>query len=451
MLCCSCGEPTTDDPCESCGEAPLLDGRYRLETILGHGPQGTTFRAVSIDDGTTVVVKELPYAQALKDEKAKALFERETRVLRQLEHPSIPRYLDDFVTRSGRHRALCLVQEFIEGTTLADEARDSGHTFEDVLDILEELLHILVYLHALSPPVVHRDIKPNNVMRREDGRLVLVDFGSVRDVLADPDLGGSTVAGTFGYMAPEQYAGEATPRSDLYGVGALAVALLTGLQPRDLQDHDNRLHWEADVGAISPGFLGLLRGLLHPDPTQRPESAASALDWTARVRSGAPPEPPPRSAWGAPLPALVVGGILVVLAGLFAAGALNARLAAMSTGTATAPGRMLEHLGPEPPPGTTAAPSTYNSRANAEVVIPSLGALSSCVAMAPPRRANRVTVKLKVRPNGTVHASSVNMTQPNLILDRCVWSWLEDLSFPRPLEERPEVWFTLRYDPEGER
>lgn len=178
--------------------------------------------------------------------------------------------------RRGRHRELMLVQEFVEGKTLGQERLERRYSARDVLEMLDELLGVLEYLHGLSPPVIHRDLKPENVMRRAaDGALVLLDFGAVRDHLRNQTLGGSTVAGTFGYMAPEQFAGMATPATDLYGLGALALSLLARQEPKTLLDPHGGLSWETKVNAPAE-VKQLLRGLLAPSPTDRFGSATLA-------------------------------------------------------------------------------------------------------------------------------------------------------------------------------
>jgi len=274
MLCAACGEavPNTGAAgCPHCGADPLLDGRYRLDAVVGRGAAATTYRALRLHDGVVVAVKEMPLHRA-RGEKAQALIAREARVLRELSHPAIPRGVDDFSIGAGKQAHLYIVQTFIEGRTLADEGRDKRYSQDEVLGIAEALLDILSYLHGLSPPVIHRDIKPANVLRRPDGSLALIDFGSVRDVLRDAELGGSTVAGTFGYMAPEQFQGDADPRSDLYGVGALAVALLTRKEPRSMLDHNGRIVWEPHV-QLHPATIRFLRRMLQPELSRRMPAA----------------------------------------------------------------------------------------------------------------------------------------------------------------------------------
>ena len=274
VLCASCGASVDEaDACTSCGAPTRLDGRYRLLSIVGQGAAGVTYRGEVCADGAPVAVKEMPLRHTV-DEKARERMAREARVLRQLDHTRVPAYVDHFEVGEGKQRAFHLVQAFIDGRTLDEEMKDRRYTEAEVVDILEELLDVLGYMHRLQPPVVHRDLKPRNVIRRErDGKLVLIDFGAVRDVLKDPALGGSTVAGTYGYMAPEQFRGDATPASDLYALGVLAVVLLSRKDPLDLVRPDHSLDWRPHVNA-SEGLKQAIDTLLEIDPELRAQRAA---------------------------------------------------------------------------------------------------------------------------------------------------------------------------------
>lgn len=280
MICAHCGESTPDAPCTACGAEPRLDGRYALVAELGRGAQGTTFRAIG-PDGGVVAVKELPVGRAA-DDKALARLEREAAVLRELRHPAIPMLHETFFAGSGRARSLYVVQELVEGEDL--EAWIMGHRTSEVevVGLMRQLCDVLEWLHTRSPPVVHRDLKPANIIRRPDGTLALVDFGSVRAAVRDPLAGGSTVAGTFGYMAPEQLLGDASPRSDLFSLGAVAVRLLTRKPPAELVDRTGRIDWRPHA-AINEGVAVLLDDLLSLDPDDRPASAAAV-----RTRLDAP-------------------------------------------------------------------------------------------------------------------------------------------------------------------
>ena len=182
------------------------------------------------------------------------------------------------------------MQERIVGVTLEEELASRRYTVTEALQIAFELLDILDYLHGLSPPVIHRDVKPANIMRRRDiGGLVLIDLGSVRAELVGETLGGQTVAGTFGYMAPEQFAGDATHATDLFGLGATMVHLLGRVPPWKLRDTEMGFAWHRAVRVPMPA-REVLFSLLHKDPARRPASAAaaSAMIRRALARMGDP-------------------------------------------------------------------------------------------------------------------------------------------------------------------
>ncbi len=210
----------------------LRDGRYVTSGVLGSGSQGATFEAVDKRDGRLVAIKRFQVRGA-RSWKEVELAEREARVLSQLSHRLLPRAIEHFEEEG----ALYLVMEKIEGETLASLGTLDR---DEVVGFLHSAAEILEYLHGRSPPVIHRDIKPSNAIRRparpelgeSTSAYLLVDFGSVRDRLKP--AGGSTVVGTFGYMAPEQFQGRARPASDVYAVGVCALRMLTGIEPEDL-------------------------------------------------------------------------------------------------------------------------------------------------------------------------------------------------------------------------
>ncbi len=268
MICAACNHPPQQSPCEYCGADPLVRGQtlvFRLEEQLSkEAPR--SWRGLELSQNWPVQIKELPLGPSTSA-KAIELAHREASVLQQLEHPGIPRYFDRAVLGTGKARRLLLVTELVTGNTLEAELERHRYTEDEVLDVLEELLGILRYLHGLAPPVVHRDVCPAHVIRRQPGnRLVLADFGSVRDAVMP--LGGDTVAGTFGYMAPEQFAGDAGPASDLYALGAVAVRLLSRQQPHKLHDNTGNIRWESALKA-RPSTRLLLAGLLQREPDQR--------------------------------------------------------------------------------------------------------------------------------------------------------------------------------------
>lgn len=292
VLCAACNAQVAADAttCPACAQPVLLQDRYRLRSVVGQGAVGITYRADDVRTGAVVAIKEMPLRHTL-DSDVRARMEREARVLSELSHDRIPEYVDQFVAGAGKHRAFYLVQGFVDGVTLEQEMARRRYTEAEVVAILDEVLAVLEYLHGLAPPVIHRDLKPGNVARRRtDGRLVLLDFGAVRDVLKDPTVGGSTVAGTYGFMAPEQFRGEATPRTDLYAVGVLAVVLLSRRTPLEMVRPDHSLDWEGSTEHVSPRLRALLGRLLKADPRERPASAATVRGELRRILE---PEPDP--------------------------------------------------------------------------------------------------------------------------------------------------------------
>ncbi len=263
----------------------LRQGRYAIVRLLGEGGQAATFEAVDKKEGQPVAIKRFRVRGA-KSWKEVELAEREARVLSSLSHPGLPRYIEHF-EEGGE---LFLVTQKIEGESLA-AVQKRGATFGEgeVIRFLRDVSVILDYLHGRAPPVVHRDIKPSNVLRRPSGSFALIDFGAVRDKMK-PE-GGSTVVGTFGFMAPEQFQGRAMPASDVYAVGATAITMLTGRQPEDLPHKGLAIDVVAALGrTANPVLVAALAAMLEPDPDRRPHRLAPLVDKLAEAPSRKPRE-----------------------------------------------------------------------------------------------------------------------------------------------------------------
>jgi hypothetical protein len=255
---------------------PLSD-RFELERPLGQGTFGTTHLARERATGRAVAIKCLSLG-GLPEWKPVELFEREARVLRSLDHPGVPAFVDAFEDEdpAGGMR-FYIVSEYVEGPTLqAEIARGRRWSPEAARGLFQALLETLEYLHSLSPRVIHRDIKPGNVVLRKSGRPVLVDFGSVRDLAARQAHGGMTIAGTAGYMAPEQAIGIADMRSDLYGLGATMAHVLTHVHPSDLPRTGLRPRL-SDLAGVDEELGRMLERLLEPEPERRYASAAEVI------------------------------------------------------------------------------------------------------------------------------------------------------------------------------
>jgi serine/threonine protein kinase len=252
--------------CQALAIGSLLRHRYLIDKMVGKGGFGTTYLVKDLDCFEEQrILKELTLS--LKDEDpmdlkdmAERLFRREAQVLLNLYHSGIPRLYAYFAEESFSY----LVQDFIPGQTLSEEfkKRKSPLSEEEVMPILTALADILDYLHSHTPPVIHRDIKPHNLMRHQDGRIMLIDFGAVCQAAASPNAN-HTVIGSLGYAPPEQFLGQTTIQSDLYAVGASIVYLLTGVPPRLLLSNSTTDKLDKELmGKISPQLLELLKELV---------------------------------------------------------------------------------------------------------------------------------------------------------------------------------------------
>ena len=264
----------------SAARESLGGGRYEIRGVLGEGTQGQTLEALDTRSRRVVAIKRFDVrgARAWKDVE---LAEREARVLASLSHPALPAYIEHF-EEGG---VLFLVMEKIDGESLATRKKAGlGFTEREATCLLEDAARVLGYLHGKRPPIVHRDIKPSNVIRRPDGSFALVDFGAVRDRMK-PE-GGSTVVGTFGYMAPEQFQGRALPASDVYALGATVLAMLSGAEPESLPHRGLSIDVAAALGGrASEAMVQTLKAMLEPDPDRRASSIAPLL---GKLRGEAP-------------------------------------------------------------------------------------------------------------------------------------------------------------------
>ncbi|MEZ2226251.1 pentapeptide repeat-containing protein [Microcoleus sp.] len=273
--------------CQACGARLLLRARYQVIQPLGQGGFGATFLAkdISLPGQPSCVVKQLrPSSTSPRVlEMARELFKREAKTLGKLgDHPQVPRLLDYFEAE----QQFFLVQEYVKGSTLKQEVKQSGRLNEsDVKNFLLEILPVVQYIH--SQGVIHRDIKPANIIRRvQDNHLVLIDFGAVKDqvsqtLLLDPtDQSANTKfsVGTFSFAPPEQMAMRPVFASDIYALGMTCLYLLTAKSPKDL-DFDGvtgEIVWQHHVH-LSASFARILEKMLKPMVGHRFQSAADVL------------------------------------------------------------------------------------------------------------------------------------------------------------------------------
>ncbi|MBD1829228.1 serine/threonine protein kinase [Microcoleus vaginatus GB1-A2] len=259
----------------------VLAERYEVQRQLGKQTGRQTLLARDLQTQKLVVIKQLFLGSDFEWQDLK-LFEREAETLKALDHPAIPRYLDYLEIDEPDSKGFALVQTYVEGKTLEDHLR-SGRTFSEseVKELAKSLLEILIYLHEQNPPVIHRDLKPSNILLHSRaghsvGQVYLVDFGSVQNQAAK--LGGTiTVVGTYGYMAPEQFGGRSVPASDLYGLGATLIYLVTGLHPTELSQQDLKIQFADRVTQLNPDLIDWLEWMTEPSWDKRLSSAGEAL------------------------------------------------------------------------------------------------------------------------------------------------------------------------------
>ncbi|MGD2182830.1 protein kinase domain-containing protein [Lusitaniella coriacea] len=286
----SCSHPKNPDNakvCRACGSKILMRDRYLGQKLLGQGGFGTTFLAIdtSLPGQPCCVIKQLRPSSSDPNvfQMARELFEREAQTLGKIgNHPQVPRLLDYF----EYNKEFYLVQEFVSGHNLHQEIKRNGPISEvGVKQFLSEILPMLQYIHAQQ--VIHRDIKPANLIRREqDRKLVLIDFGAVKNQV-NPQMAANSsdqtaltafAIGTPGFAPPEQMALRPVYASDIYAVGVTCIYLLTGKSPKDLDYNPKtgELVWEKYV-EISDHFAQVLKKMLEVSVRHRYQVAEEVL------------------------------------------------------------------------------------------------------------------------------------------------------------------------------
>ncbi|MBE9215856.1 serine/threonine protein kinase [Plectonema cf. radiosum LEGE 06105] len=275
----------------------VLQERYQIVQSLGAGVFGQTYISVDIEHphNPKRVVKQLKVTSSqpsyLQDLRLRFL--TETRTLKHLgNHKQIPQLISCF----EENERFYLVQEFIEGHSLSAELplNQNPEFFwgeNAVVGFLKDVLNILEYVH--SQGVIHCDVKPENLIRRaKDGKLVLIDFGSIQPV----DFGGDEVLPIYtipvtslGYIPPEQFIGKTQPNSDIYALGMIAIQALTGLTPLQLKKHpsNNETLWRSRDTAVSDYLAAVISKMIRYDSQQRFQTAKDVLQVLKQIPSGA--------------------------------------------------------------------------------------------------------------------------------------------------------------------
>ncbi|MBX0331484.1 protein kinase, partial [Oscillochloris sp. ZM17-4] len=302
---------TPTDRDAGAGDLPLAPGhqltpRYRIERKLGQGGFGETYLARDESLDRPCVVKRLrlrPGGDGERRQRYIEAFDREARMLARLNDPG-QRNIPDIYEYLPEQ--LCLVMKYVDGASLADRLRAQGPIgLSEALRYARDVCAALVYMHSrAAAPVLHRDVKPANILVDSQGRVWLIDFGLAYLASAIGDLRDSFAsAGTQGYTPIEQLRGQAVPRSDIYALAATLYALLAGGPPplSPAGEHDPgalRARLESLAPELPPQMLALLLRALDPAPSARPDADElfAALDALIALRdlpAPARPEPPP--------------------------------------------------------------------------------------------------------------------------------------------------------------
>ena len=298
----SCSKPQNPDNllfCETCSSGLLLQNRYRVVVRLGGGGFGDTFEINEVRTNKTKVLKVLTN----NSQKAIEAFKQEAEVLSQLNHPSIPKvepgaYFEHY-SRNSKTPIHCFVIEKIEGENLHEYMKKNSLrpiNQTTAIEWLKDLLIILEQVHNKN--FFHRDIKPSNVMLRVgDTQLVLIDFGTVREVTNTVMIqqGGVTGFNSPGYTPSEQLTGNAVKQSDFFALGRTFVYLLTGKEPLDQEMYDSyhaTLNWRNYAPQISKMLADLLDEMMQTLYKDRPQNTQEILQRIAKIEKALQPPPP---------------------------------------------------------------------------------------------------------------------------------------------------------------
>jgi hypothetical protein len=261
--------PVPPPPEEPSQVIHTIDG-YQMTQVLGQGDIGITYLAWY--KGQYFAVKTLN-ADWIGNVKANAALEYEGEILHQLDHPQLPRWVDYFLAGLQPY----LVMQLMPGDKLSQWVSAYGPvSVEQAIAWILDICDVLAYLHQFTPPILHRGIRPNSLIRPPSGKLALVDFGMVKTLA----LGQSIPAGRTAYTAPEQLDMSATPAVDLYALGPSLAYLITGYNPVSFySDRDQGYRFYADaVPGLHPDLVSVLDKLTDPNPDARYQSAGDVAD-----------------------------------------------------------------------------------------------------------------------------------------------------------------------------
>jgi len=240
-------------------EAGTAVREYRIEKMLGQGGMGEVYLAAHALTGQKVAMKVVS-PELMRDEGVRRRFLEEARVMSGLKHPNIVQLLAFF--EEGNR--FFLVMEFIDGEDLDDRLGKGPLSVEQAVHIAGAMLAGLECGHTLAQPVVHRDIKPGNILLGKDGRVVITDFGVAKALGREKMTRAGGTVGTYEYMSPEQVRGEeVSPASDVYSVGITLYKMLTGVVPFPQKSESGIECMNGHLKEPVPGVGEYAEGLPH--------------------------------------------------------------------------------------------------------------------------------------------------------------------------------------------
>ncbi len=289
------------DYCNSCGTELVLDRRYRvLKPLTNTEAAASGFGYIyEIMEGSQSKILKVLLSKHNNDPKAIALFQQEAEVLKRLNGQGIPKVDGYFVHKTKDGTSLyCIVMEKIDGVTLEQWMNQQGNeriSEDKALNWLEEIVKILALVHQQN--YFHRDIKPDNIMLHRRGDLVLIDFGTARDMtatyLAKLRAAGITGIVSPGFTPPEQMQWQAVPQSDFYALGRTFVRLLTAKQPNQIYDSvRDDFPWRKYTKNISPAVLDLIDKMMARASISRHQNTTELLKDIANARKRLQVQPP---------------------------------------------------------------------------------------------------------------------------------------------------------------
>ncbi|MCL2136258.1 MAG: serine/threonine protein kinase [Coriobacteriia bacterium] len=253
----------------------VIEDKYEILTLVGEGGMSYVYLARDIRLNKQWAVKEIKQTgDRVHDEMIAQSFVTEANLMKRVDHPMLPRIVD-ILNYQGM---ILVVMDYIEGQSLSKILEDVGaQSQNDVVEWGLQLCEALHYLHTQSPPIIYRDMKPANIILRPDGNIRIVDFGTAREYRDVPFgyvAGDTTILGTRGYAAPEQFggAGQTDVRTDIYSLGATLYHLLTGLSPAD--PPYEMIPIRQVKPNLSPGLEKVIAKCIQPNPDMRYQNSA---------------------------------------------------------------------------------------------------------------------------------------------------------------------------------